>query len=202
MSILTCCCTGNSAIYPAASSLPPQKPSHLLKQDLIQRGNYALFDGPSGTKQWISIMLPLGLLFYFATLCYCLNAYTEDHTKGPVSKLCAFISPKTFASIHLWALEKLPRKRLLKKNALFSLYLLAIGTGGMVLYTVKHLDADVNLSCFVWNLDATSLAPYQGRDQVSEAFYWLFTFLAVLLNCGFLYQIIQTRDDKHERNQE
>ena len=139
---------------------------------------------------------------YCFTLRPCVTVSTlilKTILKG-LSQSCVHSSPpKTFASIHLWALEKLPRKRLLKQNALFSMYLLAIGTGGMVLYTVKRLDADVNLSCFVWNLDATSLAPYQGRDQVSEAFYWLFTFLAVLLNCGFLHQIIQTRDDKHER---
>ena len=188
------CCTGNSALYPAASTLPNKKPSNLLKQDLIQLGNFGLFDGPSDTKQWICIMLPFGLLLYFSSLFYCLKAYTELSA----SELCEYISPKSFSGAHKWALEKLPRKRLLKKTILFSCYLLTTGTLASSLYIAKRLSVDTNLSCFIWKLDATSLAPYQGLDEGSEAFYWLFTLSAVLLNIGFLHHLIETRDENQE----
>ena len=116
-----------------------------------------------------------------------------------VSELFEFISRYAKVGVQSWVLEKLPRKRLLKKMAVFSCYLLALGTGGISLYVVKRLSVDANLQCLIWNLDATSLAPYQGGDQGSEAFYWLFTFLAVLLNMGFLHYVVHTRQDKLSR---
>ena len=109
-------------------------------------------------------------------------------------RLSKFISLAIAGSTD-WILEKKPRKRLLKKMSWFSTYLLAIGIATLALYIAMRLHVDVNLSCFIWNLDATSLpSPYISRDG-ADISSWLLTLLAVVLNVGCLHMWLQTTMD-------